>query len=75
MAGRMTSIFFAKWHAKWQRYNDDADQRLGQACYNAAIEVFGENEVSKVCGTVFDPFHDDDNIPLFLAWLGANEMI
>ena len=61
-------------YTQWQ-YNLVEGQRNGQACFNAAHLIFGEPAVAAVRGTLYDPFHDDNAIPLFLAWLSNVEKV
>lgn len=48
-----------------QRICVNGVERLGQAVYNAAMELCPE-ETIKLKGTKYDPFYDDDRIKIFL---------
>lgn len=55
-------------YTRWQLNMTMGDQRNGQALFNAAHATYG-SVVDEVRGSPHDPFHDDNAIPLFLAWL------
>lgn len=58
-----------KFYKAWQwRNNYFANERPGQACYNAAYESLG-SWVEEASGTPYDPFNNDKVIPEFLQWL------
>ncbi len=43
--------------------------RMGQCYFNA----LPDDLVTKVAGTSFDPFYDDDNLSAFMDWLTTEE--
>ena len=47
--------------------------REGQAMYCAAHEILGADALKEICGdSSIDPFHIDENIPVFLKWVVEN---
>lgn len=64
----MNNIFPASFWAQ-VRENQFADQRYGQAVFNAAA-VFYPEETGTLSGGVHDPFYRDESVPQFLSALG-----
>lgn len=42
--------------------------RLGQAVYNAAMDLYPK-QTAMLCATTYDPFYDDERIDVFIAQL------
>lgn len=55
----------------WECVRDyqKADQRYGQAVFNASAFFYPE-EARKLAGAPFDPFYSDSDVPTFLEHLG-----